>query len=184
MRSFISLDVTNDDLMRSISSLQEMNVSQGADVKIIMGKNIHFTLKFLGDINPDNLDAIKERLQRIKHERFSAEFKGLGVFPSNQRVSIIWIGIDKDSEQSIRNLSNQINESLSGFDFREKKSFIPHLTIVRVKSEKNRDLLLRVIDEHSDHIFGKDSFSEFNLKKSILTPKGPIYTDLCSFKLE
>jgi len=65
----------------------------------------------------------------------------------------------------------------------EKEGFSPHLTICRVKFVRDRQSLFDVIAKHSNTYFGKQYVDKISLKKSTLTPKGPIYSDIWVKKL-
>ncbi|HVP92689.1 MAG TPA: hypothetical protein VMS94_02980, partial [Acidobacteriota bacterium] len=63
----------------------------------------------------------------------------------------------------------------------DPKGFSPHLTIARVKSERNKAELERFIDEKSNYEFGIVKAACLRLKRSDLTPRGPIYSTLKEF---
>jgi len=67
--------------------------------------------------------------------------------------------------------------------FEKERSYIPHLTIGRLKGAENKEVLVKKIEELSDVDIGKTLIDRLTLKKSELTPSGPIYTDLEVFKL-
>jgi 2'-5' RNA ligase len=53
-----------------------------------------------------------------------------------------------------------------------------------VKSGRNKDKLLALIREHENQDFGEEMIVSMRLKKSDLTPKGPIYSDVYTFPFE
>ena len=67
--------------------------------------------------------------------------------------------------------------------FKKEKSYIPHLTIARVKGAKNKEALISLIKEMENVDIGDMMVNKLVLKKSELTPVGPIYPDLIEFKL-
>jgi len=73
-----------------------------------------------------------------------------------------------------------IRSKLSHLGFSPDKKFKPHVTIFRVKN-KIEDLSSK-LEKFSSCYFGKQTVSEIKLKKSELTPNGPIYTDLLVVK--
>ena len=78
---------------------------------------------------------------------------------------------------------NQIEPKLNKLGFTpDRKGFSPHLTIARVKSGKNRDILINFIKEKSDYDFGRIKIKSLKLKKSDLLPKGPVYTTIKQFR--
>jgi RNA 2',3'-cyclic 3'-phosphodiesterase len=60
----------------------------------------------------------------------------------------------------------------------DDKGFSPHMTIARVKSALNRDALVQYVESKRDEEFGKMAVKAVRLKKSTLTPRGPIYTTI------
>ena len=69
---------------------------------------------------------------------------------------------------------------LSQFGFQPDKKFKPHVTIFRVK--KKIENVSNELQKFSTYSFGRQVISEVKLKKSELTPNGPIYTDLMVVK--
>ena len=67
--------------------------------------------------------------------------------------------------------------------FKKEKNFISHLTIGRVKSPKNKKEIREAIENLENIEIGKMSVSKICLKKSTLTPQGPIYEDIKVFEL-
>ncbi|RLI08602.1 RNA 2',3'-cyclic phosphodiesterase, partial [Candidatus Bathyarchaeota archaeon] len=59
--------------------------------------------------------------------------------------------------------------------------FTPHATVARVK--RRTPELVRAIMENSDRDFGVFRAEEIRLKKSVLTPRGPLYSTVLSFRL-
>jgi 2'-5' RNA ligase len=55
------------------------------------------------------------------------------------------------------------------------------LTIARVRSGRNRDVLARFLEENEGYDFGVVRAECLRLKKSELTPRGPIYSTLKEF---
>ena len=79
----------------------------------------------------------------------------------------------------IETISNSIDEKLSKLSFKkEKRGFSPHLTIGRVKTAKNKQRLLEIIENYVDVEFSRQEINSIKLKKSDLTSKGPIYTTI------
>jgi 2'-5' RNA ligase len=180
-RGFIAIDINNTQNVLNL--LQEITNSN-ADVKLVEPQNIHITLKFLGDVEETNIDEIeqimKDSVKGIKP--FLLKLRGTGVFPNHNYIRIVWIGIK--GTEVIEKISRSIDEGLSQLGFkREKRGFSAHLTIGRVKTAKNKQLLLTAIEKYKDFDFSTHEVNSIKLKKSVLTPKGPIYTTLREVKL-
>ena len=180
-RGFIAIDI--DSFPKLVQFENEIK-DTGANVKLVEPGNVHITLKFLGDTNEEHIDRIEEIIKdAIKEtDSFEIQLKGAGVFPNQNYIRVMWIGI-KNGEK-IGKIASKIDEQISqlGFD-KEKRGFSAHLTIARVKSAKNKEKLLQIIEKYSDVEFGSFKVDSIKLKKSELTPKGPIYTTLKEVKL-
>ena len=180
-RGFIAIDVNaTPNVLKFLKDITNSN----ADVKLVEPQNIHITLKFLGEVEEVNIDDIEQIIKdSVKEiEPFTIKLSGTGVFPNQNYIRVIWIGI-KDAE-IIETISRSIDERLSQLGFkREKRGFSAHLTIGRVKTAKNKQLLLKVIERYKDFEFSTQEVNSIKLKKSDLTPKGPIYTTLREVKL-
>ena len=73
-----------------------------------------------------------------------------------------------------------IRTKLSQIGFHPDKKFKPHVTIFRVKNKIEG--MPDKLEKFLSYNFGKQTVSEIKLKKSELTPNGPIYTDLLVVK--
>jgi 2'-5' RNA ligase len=86
--------------------------------------------------------------------------------------------------EKLSSIAQKIDEDLSKVGFKkEKRKFSPHLTIARVRSAKNKEKLLRIIEKYTDTKFAEINVNSIKLKKSVLTEKGPIYTNLKDIRL-
>lgn len=180
-RGFIAIDI--DSFPKLVQFENEIK-NTGANVKLVETKNVHITLKFLGDTDEEQIDRIGEIMKDAVKETdsFEIQLKGAGVFPNQNYIRVIWIGI-KNGEQ-IGKIANKIDEQIAELGFKkEKRGFSAHLTIARVKSAKNKEKLLQIIEKYRDIEFGNFKVNSIKLKKSELTQKGPIYTTLKKVKL-
>ena len=180
-RGFIAVDVP---VFSKILEFEKDIRNSGADVKLVEPKNIHITLKFLGDIEEELIGNIEEVIKKSCENinSFNIMLKSSGVFPNYNYIKVVWIGIE--NIENLGKISSSIDEGTSKFGFeKEKRRFSAHLTIGRVKSAKNKERLLQIIKEYSDVEFGNIDVKFIELKKSELTSKGPIYTTLKEVKL-
>ena len=98
-------------------------------------ERVHLTLKFLGEVQPEDLTRVGSALERIgQHgEPFDAAISGFGVFPSARRARILWAGIGRGAE-GFGSLARAIEYLLEPEGFaREDKPFVPHLTLGRAR---------------------------------------------------
>jgi 2'-5' RNA ligase len=175
-RGFIAIEIP---AASSIINLEQAISKTGADVKLVEPENIHLTLKFLGDTEENQIDAIEQILKEsvVGATPFSLTLRGTGVFPNERYLKVLWIGIvDGDI---LTRIARSLDEKLLLLGFaKDQRGFSAHLTIGRVRTAKNKDQLLTVINKYKDEEFLTHTVTAVTLKKSELTPKGPIYTTL------
>ncbi|MCS7136108.1 MAG: RNA 2',3'-cyclic phosphodiesterase [Nitrososphaerota archaeon] len=178
IRCFIAIEVCDPVIVEKILNIQSKLEMAGADIKFVEPHNLHLTLWFLGEITESKLRQVMEAIKRVKFGKFNINLKGLGYFPGGGRINVIWAGVE-DPSNALRSIYSQLVKLLEPISFRpEEREFTPHLTIGRVKSVKDKAKLLSVIKEAAHLDFGVQSVDKLALKRSILTQKGPIYTNL------
>ena len=178
IRSFFAFDIEDNRIVRRMSDVQGMLANTGADLKLVTPQNIHLTVRFLGDIHPPMIDAIYEEMKQLSFSPFTIEIRGLGAFPKPNYPRVVWAGIKKGANE-LADVFEQLEPRLRGLGFKpDNKGFSPHLTIARVRTGRNKARLAELIRELEDYEFGTVKAECLMLKKSDLTPRGPIYTNL------
>jgi 2'-5' RNA ligase len=178
IRSFLAFDIEEQRIIRKLAEVQGMLANTGADLKLVKPQNIHMTVRFLGNISPPMVDALYEEMKQISFSSFMVELRGLGAFPKLNYPRVVWAGIRKGANE-LTDVFEQLEPRLRGLGFKpETRGFNPHLTIARVRSGRNKARLAEVIRELEDVEFGVVNAECLKLKKSDLTPRGPIYTTL------
>ena len=165
VRAFISVDIP-ENMQREIVKIQESLPDFRG--KFTETENLHLTLKFLGDIDEKTLSEVKKRLKEIDVHAFETKISEIGVF-SPEYLRIVWLKLDGCDK-----LQNAIDDSLSGI-FEKEARFMSHLTIVRIKKIKGKERFLNQIKKIKIPDSLKFRIDSFRLKKSTLTPKGPVY---------
>ena len=182
MRVFIALELKDSQVRERIANFQRRLSSVGADLKLVNPEQLHFTLKFIGEVPDIEVDRIASSLERVEFAAFDATFEGVGVFPSFSRVNVVWVGIKKGADE-ISRLSEMVKEATKGWGKEENREFQPHITVARVRSGRGVSGLKELVLRGKDEVFGISHFKEFQLKKSVLTPAGPIYSDIKVYRL-
>lgn len=172
MRLFIAIDF--NELKDYFFELQK-HLPKNA--KLSLTKTFHITLKFLGEVQPDKVEEIISKLKTIKFEPFKTFLDSIGIFPSENYIRVVWIGLKP--EDKVLELQKQIDESLSKL-FKKEKDFKSHITLARVKYPEDKKQFLEQLKKIKVEN-KKIEIKDFRLMKSTLTPKGPIYEDLMVF---
>ncbi len=176
IRSFIAVDIDNGDIIKRIIDAQNILGRTGAQLKFVEPKNIHVTIRFLGEIAQDMLERVFEEMKKVSFKSFEIQFNGVGTFPNLNRPSVIWIGISGGAD-ALSSIFDQLEPKLLGLGFSpDRRGFSPHVTIARVNSGLHIAELVQEITSLRELEFGILHVSTIRLKRSILTPKGPIYS--------
>jgi len=178
IRSFIAFDIENASVTGNIANVQKLLIQTGADLKLVEPENIHVTLRFLGNITVPMVEKIFEEMKNVQFTPFDVKIHGVGAFPSVRYPRVLWVGITEGGDQ-LRSIFTGLESRLRSLGFApDPKGFSPHLTIARVKSGRNRAELASFMTENANYDFGIIKATCLRLKKSDLTPKGPIYSTL------
>lgn len=184
IRCFIAFDIEDAAILDKILEVQNLLASEFRGLKIVRPENIHITLRFLGEIPPVMVDSVINMIDRIYFEPFKVKISGVGAFPNPRRPSVIWAGID-EGVQELKQIFRQMESGLKELGFKpEPRGFSPHLTIARVRHGFNRRMLTPKLLELSNIEFGEFQAESLRLKKSVLAPKGPVYSTLHEVKAE
>lgn len=173
MRLFIAFDASSEAEKELVRVQQKLT-----DARLTLVREFHLTLKFLGDVEENRLDGIRERLRDVDFSHFEAVLDGIGAFLSGQYIKVVWVGLEP--QDRIKELQKSIEAVLKGI-FPAEKRFHPHITLARVKYIKNK----AEFQENIAHIKVKQvrwEVDRFKLIKSELRPEGPMYTVLEEFK--
>ena len=192
MRTFIALNVP-PAVLDTIVRIQNRFKSLGLNASWVKPGNIHLTLKFLGDTDPDRIPGIQKKLTEAlaPFVPFHLSLSSAGVFPNIQRPRVLHLSVG-DGDGTLKVFQGAIDKAMESAGFpMETRPYSPHLTLAWMKSfkgikshrikEELKDELDAVNQEGIEpHPF---EVGEIYLYESQLTPKGSIYTVLANFKL-
>ncbi|MAG50532.1 RNA 2',3'-cyclic phosphodiesterase [archaeon] len=170
MRVFIAIELPKE-VRDYLYVVQKKIGGKEAKIKWVSKKNIHLTLKFLGEITEERLDKLKEILKNIKFKSFKIKLSKIGVFPNENQIRVVWVGLKP--EEKILELQRKIDESLLEL-FPTDQKFISHLTLGRVKLIKQKNEFIEKLNNFNVEEMSFE-INEFKLIKSKLTKDGPSY---------
>ena len=179
IRAFVAVELPEALRQEAAAFGQELKRS-GADVKWVEAANLHLTLKFLGDITPEQLSSLTEALKQacagLSPFPFSVE--GIGAFPKTTYPKVLWVGVHEGKER-LAELAKRVEEACAALGFpAEERPFSPHLTIGRVRSQEGIARLIKELQLAEFRGSGPGRAERVTLFQSTLGPKGPFYTAL------
>ncbi len=184
IRTFIAVHVP-ETVRESIGGFLSPLKRLDADVKWVRAESLHLTLKFLGDVQAERMDAVFEAVQKAAagSTAFDAALGETGCFPNAKRPSVLWIGVRQGATELFR-LAESVESALEPLGFaREKRLFLGHLTLGRVRSAKN---IGRAVEAMTQTGFESGPFrvDSVHVMKSDLQRTGAQHTTLRTFKLQ
>ncbi|MDO5860606.1 RNA 2',3'-cyclic phosphodiesterase [Methanobrevibacter sp.] len=182
LRAFLAIDVDEDIKAKMYKIIKEFKQID-ANIKYVDLENIHLTLKFFGEIDSEGIELLSSKIESVvsNFDKFTIKIKGCGAFPNTNRIKVIWLGIDGD--EVIKQLHDELDKEFVKIGFDKDKKFSSHLTIGRMRNAKGKNKVKSTIEEFSEVEVGQMDVDRIILKKSTLTPAGPIYEDLKTFEL-
>jgi 2'-5' RNA ligase len=113
-------------------------------------KNLHLTLRFLGDTTPHQRQQVRVRLEEVAAKttpfmlHVDATGQGLGGFPNLRQPRVLWVGLGGELE-ALGQFQTQIEAMAQALGFApEEKAYTPHLTLARAARAADRRVLNQV----------------------------------------
>jgi 2'-5' RNA ligase len=185
LRSFIAFKPP-EDITRRIGQLQSQLHSEGVAARWVKPSNIHLTLKFLGETDPDKAGNIRDAMQAAVagHAPLELALGGLGGFPNLSRPRVIWLGVAQDIDR-LKDIQQQLEARLARHGFQpEHRPYRAHLTIGRIRHPKRwgtrTTAAVRQIPANALQPFTLDKLIWY---QSRLHPGGAEYTALAKIPL-
>lgn len=132
MRCFVALDLP-PPVCNYLADLAGLFQKKGM-VKWVPPEQLHLTLVFAGELPEESLAGLREEVRTIDVPPLSLHLAGLGHFPPRGEPRVVWAGLGGDVDAVIK-LQNELAERAARHGVPiEKRPFVPHVTLGRVKS--------------------------------------------------
>ena len=185
MRLFIALNLPKKERQRIHRAARTLREEE-LPVRWIDVENFHITLKFLGEVHPDHIHRVGQRMEKVASSTrsFSLRLGGFGAFPTIRRPRVIWLRVDASPE--LRCLKQDLEWALADCGFEtETRAFHPHLTLGRAPSDDGAGAF-RGLDEVVARISyeGEVVVRSVDLMRSHISRDGARYSVVKSCKLD
>lgn len=180
VRCFLAINLsseTNSIIRDALSEWRSIRIG----VKWVKPRNIHLTLKFLGEIRQEQVQDISKVAHNVcfQTKSFCLRTGDTGVFPNLNRPRVLWLGLTGDVK-SLQVFKASIEQEFSYLGFeREDRPFVPHITVGRIKgTPPSKKQLSTFLKSHIKKTVTK--VDRLYIFKSVLTSSGPVYSILSS----
>jgi len=186
VRTFIAVEATDKVKRRALDLIEKLRLAD-ANVKWVDLAHMHWTLKFLGNVDSHTIPKIYEAMELAAAAvgPFAIEAQGAGAFPAARRPRTVWLGVGEGKEEFVV-LHAALEDSLAKLGFRqEQRRFQPHLTLGRVRrSPMGVQQLGQLVTEQAGFEAGRMTVRELVLFSSEMDRQGPVYQVLARAGLE
>jgi 2'-5' RNA ligase len=186
LRCFVAIDVSSE--VRAAVTVAQARVrtqAPDADVRWTDREQIHLTLKFLGAVPEERVQAVSSSLEAVVADASPIDLAaaGLGAFPSLRRPRVLWAGVSAGIPE-LTALAAAVDGALAPLGFSpEPRAFSAHLTIGRVRSPRGARALAPALEGAGAAEFGSWTASELVLYESRLRPAGALYVPVSRHRL-
>lgn len=170
--------VLRDEVVNYMETIRKNSLG----FKWTIPEQLHFTLKFLGEVTTADRNRLIVKLQEVadRTSEFTVALGAPGQFPNVGNPRIAWIGLSR-GEAAMKNLANCVEAFCVAAGFAAAdKPFRPHLTIARARPDCPLQLALA-----PDVVFDNSmKVQSFDLVESRLTSSGSVYRSVGQFPLK
>jgi 2'-5' RNA ligase len=182
VRTFVAIELPAEVRHRACQLIESLRRSSETDVRWVTPEQLHWTLKFLGDIDLLEIPEICRRLSKAVAPLapFDVGARGAGAFPDALHPRTVWIGVREGLEPMIA-LHAAVEDVLADLGFRqEQRRFRPHITLGRIRNSAtgDRQEFAERLQEYAGFDAGISSVFEVTIFSSQSGPHGPIYEPL------
>jgi 2'-5' RNA ligase len=147
------------------------------EIRWVAPVSYHVTLTFLGWTREATIGAVVDALEAAAAgtQRFTLKCARLGGFPSLEKASVVWAGIEEQSG-ALDALAKRIEIQVARLGFEaEQRAFHPHVTIGRLRETRPvREVVLPVAEQ----MFGDTRVDALTLFESETKSTGSVYSEL------
>ena len=146
----------------------------------------HLTLRFLGEVAPERLDALSSAIEEAVggHPAYDLVLEGVGAFPSPDRPRVVWVGASAGGPETVE-LVARLSAELAKVGFPpDRERCVPHVTLFRVRSAAHQRRARALLSGEAPVPPARTvRVREVVLKESTLTPQGAVHRTLRTFPL-
>jgi RNA 2',3'-cyclic 3'-phosphodiesterase len=152
-----------------------------AEARWVKPENMHITLRFVGDVNGEDVDDLNDALAKISCPSFNLSLGSVDCFGSSKGVRSVWAGVEKSQE--LEQLQARVESTISRLGYGpEERKFTPHITLARFKKTR-ADKIAPFFESNIGFVSGPFPIEKFTLFRSHLGHEGAHYETLGEYPL-
>jgi len=185
LRTFVALPLPQT-IVRHLSTIQNELRGKGLKIGWVRPANIHLTIKFIGDIAPEDVAAVTAALESSAHAIPPMELtvQGMGLFPNAKRPRVLWAGLGGATE-ALKQFAVKVDAALEPLGIKcEKRPFKAHLTLGRIRKPIDARWLLDLVSRAGRYAPQQFTADQVIFYKSDLRPTGAVYSALAHIALK
>ncbi|MBP1985883.1 RNA 2',3'-cyclic phosphodiesterase [Halolamina salifodinae] len=195
MRLFFAIDLP-EELQEPFAVLQD-DLAGAEGLSFTDPEQAHLTMKFLGEVpteeETDDANGDEPTVSDAKVAGavaaeatdlgpFEMEVGGLGAFPSEEYISVVWAGV-RDGAADLHELAAALETATTERGFSPADNdFTPHVTVARMNDARGKDLVQDRI-RNEDPTIGRFTAEELRLTRSVLGEEGAEHETIARFPL-
>lgn len=170
----------SDDVIEYLAKITDALRAHGANVRWAPRRNIHLTLRFLGELDDRQFQTARTFAPVLPEQPIRLRADGLGAFPSLRSARVIWAGVStetEDDEIGLTRLQESTERHAQSIGLaREQRPWRPHITLARVPYPSPG--LRPLIDDITTRECRSPlcAVNDLLLMESIMSPHGVEYT--------
>jgi 2'-5' RNA ligase len=192
MRLFAAVELPAD--VRAAVAAAARPVLADAGVRPVAEENLHVTIRFLGDVAPDRLSAVRQALAAAAGAVPAGEARVVALEKQRWQLSPqVWcVHVDEGPAKPLSALEREVTPRIAPLGIApESRRFLPHVTVGRSRRRgrseprhEGRDRCGGVAVPTHEPIGPRFPVRELTLFESELTPRGSRYAALGRFPLQ
>jgi 2'-5' RNA ligase len=177
VRSFVAV-LLPEPVRAGLAAVSAELHGQTPGLAWVRADNLHFTLRFLGEVEAATLGRVREAVTVAAGavSPFTVTLGGLGGFPAGRAPRVVWAGVVSGAA-GLGALHAALEEALVARGIPgDRRAFHPHVTLARARDPRGAGRLASLLCV--GHSFGEVPVRALHLMRAELHPRGARYSVL------
>jgi 2'-5' RNA ligase len=147
----------------------------------VPAENLHMTLRFIGEVPPNQAEEIDIALCALRGRRFQLSLSGVRTLNRGGREVALWVGVERTP--GLEHVQAKIETALQRAGLPpERRRFLPHILLARLENFVEAKLAAYV-QAHNLFRAGPAEIDHVTLFSSLLGKEGSVYTAEVAYPL-